>query len=350
MPSDVWKVFDLPKASMDYRGCAPKVCRHGKRGVAPDQIRSIAGRSKTFRTSGEAKPQRHVMTSSTVGIAPTKTMNKTPLPWSLWFRQIRAIFRLEIEKNFLGRRSILLYLLALLPIVPLALLAPFTPPGREWLDFNQYSMIFAIFYGGLILRTVVFFGCAWIFMNLFRGDLVDRSLHFYFLSPVRREILVVGKYLSGLVTSIILFTGATVICMLLLYFPHFPSESSRFFFDGPGLGQLLTYAGITILACIGYGAFFLVVGLFFRNPIIPALVLYGWEWLNFLLPPLLKKVSVIHYLHSLTPVPVSEGPFAVVAEPTPAWIAVPSLIVVTILVLVVASYRIRRMEINYGSD
>ncbi len=54
-------------------------------------------------------------------------------------------------------------------------------------------MIFAVYYGGLILRTVVFFGCAWIFMNLFRGDIVDRSLHFYFLSPVRREVLVVGK-------------------------------------------------------------------------------------------------------------------------------------------------------------
>jgi hypothetical protein len=50
------------------------------------------------------------------------------------------------------------------------------------------------------------------------------------------------------------------------------------------------------------------------------------------------------------PVPVSEGPFAVVAEPTPAWIAVPSLIVVTTLVLIVASYRIRRMEISYGNE
>ena len=288
--------------------------------------------------------------SSNINVSEIDKSEKPPLPWSLWLRQIRAIFRLEIEKNFLGRRSILLYLLALIPILPLALLAPFTPPGREWQDFTQYSMIFAVYYGGLILRTVVFFGCAWIFMNLFRGDIVDRSLHFYFLSPVRREVLVVGKYFSGLVTSIILFTATTVICMLLLYVPHFPSESARFFFDGQGLGQLLTYAGITILACIGYGAFFLVVGLFFRNPIIPALVLYGWEWLNFLLPPLLKKISVIHYLHSLTPIPVSEGPFAVVAEPTPAWIAVPSLIVVTILVLIAASYRIRHMEIRYGSD
>jgi ABC-type transport system involved in multi-copper enzyme maturation permease subunit len=289
------------------------------------------------------------MSSSTVDIQPAKA-GKQPLPWSLWLRQIRAIFRLEIEKNFLGRRSILLYLLALLPIIPLALLAPFTPPGREWQDFAQYNMIFAVFYNGLILRTVVFFGCAWIFMNLFRGDIIDRSLHFYFLSPVRRDVLVVGKYISGLVTSIILFTGTTIVSMLLLYLPHFPSEGSRFFLDGPGMGQLLTYAGITILACIGYGAFFLVVGLFFRNPIIPAIVLYGWEWLNFLLPPLLKKISVIHYLNSLTPVPVSEGPFAVVAEPTPTWIAVSSLILVTALVMFIASHRIRHMEIRYGSD
>ena len=288
------------------------------------------------------------MSSSTVDIAPVN--KRQPLPWSLWFRQVRAIFRLEIEKNFLGRRSILLYLLALLPIVPFVLAAPVTPPGPEWHDFTRYNMIFAYYYGVVILHTVVFFGCAWIFMNLFRGDIVDRSLHFYFLSPVRREVLVVGKYVSGLATSIVLFTATTVICMLLLYLPHFPAESSRFFFDGPGMGQLLTYAGVTILACIGYGAFFLAVGLFFRNPIIPAVVLYGWEWLNFLLPPLLKKISVVHYLHSLLPVPVPEGPLAVVAEPTPAWIAISSLIIVTALVLAVASYRIRRMEVQYGSD
>ena len=289
------------------------------------------------------------MSSSTVDIA-SKKIEKQPLPWSLWWRQIRAIFRLEIEKNFFGRRSILLYLLALLPVVPLALLAPFTPPGREWQDFTQYNMIFAIYYGGLILRTVVFFGCAWIFMNLFRGDIIDRSLHFYFLSPVRRQVLVVGKYLSGLVTSIILFTASTVVSMLLLYLPHFYSESARYFLEGQGLGQLLTYAGITMLACVGYGAFFLVVGLFFRNPIIPAIVLYFWEWANFLMPPLLKKISVIHYLNSLAPVPVYEGPFAVAALPTPAWIAVPSLIAVTVLVLILASRRIRHMEIRYGSD
>lgn len=287
--------------------------------------------------------------SSAIEAVPTKS-ESMPSHWALWLRQIGAIFRLEIEKNFLSRRSILIYLIAMLPLFPLTILAIVRPNDGPWKEFNQISVNYAVLYNGLILRTVVFFGSAWIFMNLFRGELVDRSLHYYFLSAVRREVLVVGKYVSGLATSVILFTATTVISMLLMYFPHYYSQSVRFFTEGRGLTQLLTYAGITILACVGYGAFFLVVGLFVRNPIIPALVLYGWEWLNFLMPPLLKKVSVIHYLNSLVPVPISEGPFAVVAEPTPAWIAIPSMLLVTILVLVLASYRIRHMEIRYGSD
>ena len=282
------------------------------------------------------------------------TPEKSSLPWGLWLRQIRAILRLELQKNFLSRRSILIYLIALLPLFPLMVLVLFQPPGDEWQDFNNYGKVYAVLYHGFILRTVVFFGCAWIFMNLFRGELVDRSLHYYFLSAVRREVLVVGKYLSGLVTSIVMFTGTTVIAMLLLYLPHFYSQSIRFFTTGPGLGHLLGYAGITVLACVGYGAFFLVVGLFIRNPIVPALLLYGWEWLNFLLPPLLKKISVVHYLNSLMPVPlssvISEGPLAVIAEPTPAWIAIPSMLLVTLVVLVLAAQRTRRMEIRYGSE
>ena len=270
------------------------------------------------------------------------------MPWSLWLRQIRAIFRLEIRKNFLSTRAILIYLLALLPVFILGMVALIEPPKSR--NFSNLSMIFSWIYSGLILRTVVFFVCAWIFMNLFRGELVDRSLHYYFLSPVRREVLVLGKYFSGVVASTVLFTTATIVSMLLLYFPNYYSESSRFFFDGPGLGQLFTYAGVTILACIGYGAFFLFIGLFFRNPIIPALLMYGWEWLNFLLPPLLKKISVIHYLNSLVPIPVKEESFAVVAEPTPAWLAIPGLLVITLLVLIAAGYRIRHLEIKYGSE
>ena len=270
--------------------------------------------------------------------------------WSLWTRQTLAIMRLEIKKNFLSRRALLLYPMAGLPVALLTMLAIFPPDTSEMRNFGTLGQVYAAVYGGLILRTLVFFGCAWVFMNLFRGEVVDRSLHYYFLAPVRREVLVVGKYLSGLIATIVLFGIATVASMLILHFGLFPSESSRYFFEGVGAAHLFAYLGVTILACIGYGAVFLIVGLFFRNPIIPALLLYGWEWINFLLPPLLKKVSVIHYLQSLVPVTMSEGPFAVLAEPTPAWISVPSLLLFTGLVLFLAGMHIRRMEISYAGD
>ncbi|HEX2640495.1 MAG TPA: ABC transporter permease [Pyrinomonadaceae bacterium] len=270
--------------------------------------------------------------------------------WSLWIRQTLAIMRLEIRKNFLSRRALLLYPIAALPVFLLSMLALFPPDTDEMKNFGMLGQVYAAVYGGLILRTLVFFGCAWVFMNLFRGEVVDRSLHYYFLSPVRRQVLVAGKYLSGLIATIFLFGIATISSMLILYFGIFPSESSEYFFGGAGAGHLLAYLGVTILACIGYGAVFLLIGLFFRNPIIPGLVLYGWEWINFLLPPGLKKVSVIHYLQSLVPVPMSEGPFAVLAEPTPAWISVPSLLLFTALVLFLACRHIRRMEISYAGD
>ena len=140
------------------------------------------------------------------------------------------MMRLEIRKNFLSRRAFLLYLIA-------GIAARFAVAARAFSadrptksgNFSELSKVYAAIYGGLILRTLVFFGCAWVFMNLFRGEVVDRSLHYYFLAPVRREVLVVGKYLSGLIATIVLFSITTVGSMLILYFWLFPSESARFF-------------------------------------------------------------------------------------------------------------------------
>lgn len=270
-------------------------------------------------------------------------------PWSLWASQIAAILRLELRKNFIGKRAVLIYLLAATPIILMAALsAEISWQQSRNSNIGEINIIFANLYEGLILRTIIFFGCAWIFMNLFRGEVVDRSLHYYFLSPVRREVLVCGKYLSGLVASVVLFTITTAGSLMFLYIGLGSAGAS--YFGGAGKSQAFAYLGITVLGCVGYGAAFMVIGLFFRNPIIPALLIYGWEFINFLLPPVLKKISVIHYLHSLSPVPVPEGPFAMVAEPTPAYLSIPGLLIVTAAVLALASFQIRRMEIKYGGE
>ena len=271
-----------------------------------------------------------------------------PVPSQMWGRQVAAILRLELRRSFLGKRAVPIYLLAAAPVVLFAARAalPFRLEGE---GLGQTSLIYAVFFQSFMLRMVIFFGCVGIFTALFRGEIQDRTLHYYFLAPARREVLVAGKYLAGLTMSSLLFAGASVLCYLLLCLPKGWGVVSEHLLRGPGLAQLAAYAGVATLACVGYGAVFLALGLFFRNVVVSSVGIAGWETINFLLPPLLKKVSVIHYLVSLCPVPVSEGPFALLAQPTPAAMAVPGLLVVTGLLLWIAAWRLRRIEILYSS-
>ena len=109
---------------------------------------------------------------------------------------------------------------------------------------------------------------------------------------------------------------------------------------------------MTALACIGYGAVFLMCGLLFKNPMIAAAVVWVWENLNPFLPSVLKKISVIFYLKNLCPVEVPVPPpfntMVIEADPTPFWIAVPGLLALSLIFLVYAGLSARQTEINYG--
>ena len=288
----------------------------------------------------------------------TPTVPRTPpsavLPsgTTLWLAQVRAMVGLELRKALLGRRSLVVYGLAGLPVLVMLVLMVARRPGGDpvFENLGEARQVFSIIFQTFILRAVIFFGCVGIFTNLFRGEVLDRSLHYYLLSPVRREVLTAGKYLSGLALTCILFVGTVVICFLMLYPPFGLSRASTDLFSDGGLGQLASYVLVTVLACLGYGSVFLVIGLLFKNPIIPAGAVLGWELVNFLLPPMLKRISVIHYLKGLVPVPMSEGPFAVVADPPPAIVSIVGLLLLTVVAVAIAGVLLRRMEIRYGED
>jgi ABC-type transport system involved in multi-copper enzyme maturation permease subunit len=270
---------------------------------------------------------------------------------ALWTRQVRAVIRLEWQRYLFGRRAIPLYLLALMPAAGFLANYVALATAGESLEINNAMTVFAWSFNLLSLRFVVFFGCVTIFTNLFRAEIASKSLHYYFLVPIRREVLTVGKYFAGLIGAMVLFTLSTVVSYLLLFASTGGDAMSRWFTEGNGSSHLITYAGITLLGCLGYGAVFLGIGIFFKNPVIPAVLLYGLEWANFLAPQLLKRISVVHYLNSLMPVPMAEGGFfAVIAEPTPAWMAVSGILLFTALVLGATALVVRRMEIKYTTE
>ncbi len=269
-------------------------------------------------------------------------------PWRLWMAQFVTIVRIELRKNFFTARGFWTYLLAFAPVVVIGLHAMLDRHARIGEDTQVLAGIFQFYY----LRLAIFFGCMGIFTRLFRGEMIERSLHYYLLAPVRRELLVIGKFVAGATASVALFGVAVCASFLLLYGNVGPAGIEFIF--GPGSRHLTAYLAITVLACLAYGAAFLALSLIFRNPIVPGMVLMGWEALNPVLPAMLQKLSIIFYLRHLAPVKVqADGIFAlltVVTEPVPAWEAAAGVLLLTALVLAYACFRVRRLEISYTTD
>ena len=265
--------------------------------------------------------------------------------------QLRGVMRLELRKSLLGRRAIPVYLIGLIPLFPVmlfVLVSSFTQIPTEFAGVGGASLFFILVFE-FILRLIVYFGCVWVFMNLFRGEVIDRSLHYYFLTPIRREVLVAGKYLAGWLTATIVFGGSTLICFLIVY-GYLGSAGGGGAVTAGTLFTLIRYLAVVALACLGYGAVFLVVGLFLRSIVLPALLIFLWETVNPLLPAALKKISVIFYLQGLRPLPPPDGPVQILVEPVSMWIAIPGFVIFTAVTLVASAMRIRRMEIAYGND
>ncbi len=274
------------------------------------------------------------------------------LPWQLWIAQTLAILRIEIKKTLWMRRGIWIYLLSLAPVSLIAIHAIDSPLGKHC-NLNQDTEILAGIFQVFYLRFAIFFGCLGLFSWLFRGEIVEKTLHYYFLAPVRREVLVAGKFLAGIISSVLIF-GLSIFLSFALMYGHFGPAGRAYVFAGPGLSQLAAYLSVSALACLGYGSIFLALSLVFKNPILPGIAVLLWEMFHAVLPPLLQKLSVAFYLKQLCPVTVpAEGMlalFAVVAEPVPAYIAVPGLLCLCAAILMFAFWRIRTFEISYLAD
>ena len=114
-----------------------------------------------------------------------------------------------------------------------------------------------------------------------------------------------------------------------------------------GLGILARYILIVVLASCAYGGLFILAGLYFKNPMVPAILFLGWETLTPFLPAFLKSLSVVHYLVSFAPVPVSLGAFALLARPVAWWLAPLALLGSNIRLLFPARPVAAKLEVTY---
>ena len=261
-------------------------------------------------------------------------------------RQLRAVFSLELRRLLRSREGRVTFLFAL---VPLALMVVVVTLRRGPMPLGRLEHDFAFLFQNLVLQMTLFFGCVFAFGGLVRGEMAGKTLHHLFLAPVRREVVVLGKYLAALLFSSVLFGGFAAAAYLTLVSGQGKQVALAHLSAG-GLGRALAYLLVSALACAGYGAGFLVLGQLVKSPILPALVLWGWEHVSFLLPEVLKRLGLVHYLLSLCPVTLPEGFLAIIGEPVPAWVAVAAPVVISAALLVLACWKVRRTEVDYGVE
>jgi len=271
-------------------------------------------------------------------------------PWSLWWMQARCIARIEVRRNLLTWKAAWIYVLAFVPTVLIAIHAVFDRSHQLLSDdTNVLAGIVQFYY----IRLGIFFGCLGIFSRLIRGEMIERSLHFYLLAPVRREVLLLAKFAAGVYGAVLLFGSAIVLNFAFMY-ASYGADGQDYMFNGPGLAQLEAYLVVVVLGCVGYGAVFLLLSMMFRNPMPAAMLVLGWEAISPVMPSLLQKISVASYLKHLMPITVpGNGIFALLTvqtEPVRGWVAATGLLLLAAVVLAYSCLRIRTLEIRYTTE
>ena len=267
----------------------------------------------------------------------------------LALRQVLGTVRLDLRRSMLSPRSLAVYFLAFAPLALVGVWALTPFPTDEFDGPQDGSIVFTVLFQ-LYIRVSVFFSGLFLFVSLYRSEILERSLHYYLLTPIRRDLLALGKYAAALIAATAIFMVGTAAIYLVVLSPWGTTAMTNYLFSGPGLSNLLQYLATVALGCAGYGALFLLIGVMFRNPVLPAATLWIWEAANPLLPTFLKHFSVIYYLQSLYPVPLPRGLFELVGDPAPTWASILGAVVFIALVLAVTSWRVRRMDLAYGGE
>ena len=80
------------------------------------------------------------------------------------------------------------------------------------------------------------------------------------------------------------------------------------------------------------------------------MLIAGWEGIHFILPPALKIFSVIYYLKGLLPIPMDEGPLAVIVAPPPVWVSIVGMFGLCLLTVLATIFLLKRLEIKYTDE
>jgi ABC-2 type transport system permease protein len=229
------------------------------------------------------------------------------------------------------KRGITVAALAAVPLILTVALALARVANFNILLFQ--AVLFPLFFQ-LVLIFVTLVNAS----TLIRDEIEDNTLPYLLTRPISRPALASYKYLGYLVTVLVLLVPPIV----LAYAVTEVYSGSGFSAD---LDVLSGFLVTTVLGGAAYGALFLFLSVLVRRPLFVGLLIgFLWESVVGSLPGDVRKLSVIHYLHSILKDMISVGPLVNYSTNVSATISVVVLVGFTIAMIFLSILLFQQME------
>jgi len=178
------------------------------------------------------------------------------------------------------------------------------------------------FYLTLVLPLfAMFFGSGGL-----REEVEDQTLTYAFVRPIARGWVFAARTAAAAFVALVPVAIGLVIA-----------------FDGPLV--LLRNLAIAVLGAIAYTAVFAVVGLVMRRPTLLGLGIVAWEQVVGTVPGFLSRLTLRAHLRGLMELGGGDGLLGRLYRPPPWWASLPTLLIVTALVLAFGAWWVSRREL-----
>ena len=218
-------------------------------------------------------------------------MRDTAKPIPFW-RAARGVFTLSLDAMVWSRRSLMMGILLGLPIVFAIVYRIFLAAKMQQhvSGFDLYGIVIAFYY----VRNVLPLAALFYATSLIADEVEGKTLTYLLTRPIERHAILAGKYAAYLVTTLALSLPAAVLTFFLLV------TARGWTGIGASVPDLFRDLGVMTLTLAVYGAFFTLLGVSLRRPMIPGLLfLFVWE-LAANLPGYLPRATITAWLRSLT--------------------------------------------------
>lgn len=249
-----------------------------------------------------------------------------------------ALFKVTFRQMFWSRRTVLILLGCLLPIL-IALV--FRLVAQRGGMVNRFiPLITLVLYGLLVDLCSIFYGTA-----IISDEIDSKGMMYLQMRPLRKSMILLSKFAAYILGTVALI-GVSHLILTAIMTTHPKLEKGVLF----QFGMSLRYIAVMTLALLVYGALAAALAARFKNPVLWGLLfVMGWE--NITASPLMaigiKRLSVSHYLFTLFPryrLPRSEFNEFLGSSPLPAWIALLVLCLLSVALLYLAIRIFRQRE------